>query len=99
MSTLLHDLRFALRLLVKTPGFSLAAIAILALGIGVNTGVFSLVYEVIFSPRAFPRAAEVVQIHTQDRKTKDSRSFSYPAFAVIRDQGTAFRDVLAHAST
>lgn len=99
MPTLLPDLRFALRLLAKTPGFSVAAITILALGIGVNTGVFSIVYEAIFSPRPFPRAAEVVQIHTRDQKTKDSRAFSYPAFAEIRAHNTAFRGVLAHAST
>ncbi len=99
MHTLLQDFRFALRLLAKTPGFSATAIAILALGIGVNTGVFSLVYEAIFSPRAFPRAAEVVQIHAVNAKTKDSRAFSYPAFHEVRENRTAFRGVLAFANT
>ncbi|MES2692098.1 MAG: ABC transporter permease [Verrucomicrobiota bacterium] len=99
MPTFLRDLRFALRLLAKTPGFSCTAIAILALGIGVNTGVFSLVYEAIFSPRAFPRAEEVVQIHAVNAKTKDSRAFSYPAFREIRETRAAFRGVLAQANT
>jgi hypothetical protein len=67
MPTLLADLSFALRLLSTTPGFSLTAVAIMALGIGVNTGVFSLVYEAIF------RAAEVVEVHAVNAKTAGSR--------------------------
>ena len=99
MHTLLQDLRFALRLLVKTPGFSIATIAILALGLGVNTGVFSLVYEILFRPPGFPRPAEMVQIHAQEKRTKDSRGFSYPAYAALRSQAGAFRGVLAYSAT
>jgi predicted permease len=99
MNTLLHDLRFALRLLGKAPGFTVTAILILALGIGVNTGLFSVVYEMLFGSRGFPRPAEVVQIYSQNRKTQDSRAFSYSAFTDIRSENEAFAGVLALSST
>src|SRR5688500_8300309 len=99
MNTLLHDLRFAFRLLGKAPGFTVTAILILALGIGVNTGLFSVVYEMLFGSRGFPRPAEVVQIYSQNRKTQDSRAFSYSAFADLRSRNEAFTGVLALSST
>lgn len=99
MNTLLQDLRFAFRLLAKTPGFTIMAILILALGIGVNTGLFSVVYETLFGSRGFPRPGEVVQIHAQNRKSRDSRAFSYPAFTDIRANNGVFTGVLALTMT
>ena len=58
MSSLLHDLRFSLRLFTKAPGFTAAAVAVLTLSIGVNTGVFSIVNELLFSPRAWDSMKE-----------------------------------------
>src|SRR5688572_1182008 len=99
MNTLLQDLRFAFRLLAKTPGFTAMAILILALGIGVNTGLFSVVYEPLFGSRGFPRPGEVVQIHAQNRKNGDSRAFSYPAFTDLRAHNDVFTGVLALTAT
>jgi len=97
MSTLLQDLKFSLRLLAKTPGFTLAAIAVLALGIGVNTGIFSVVHAFVFSARPFPKSAEIVQLYTQDTKNpKDYRLFSYPTYRDLRDQTGTFSGLLAH---
>jgi predicted permease len=98
MSTLLQDLKFSLRLLGKTPGFTATAIAVLALGIGVNTGIFSVVHALVFSARPFPRAERVVQLYTQDRKDpKKFRSFSYPTYRDLREQSSRqFSDILAH---
>lgn len=97
MHTLLQDLKFSLRLLVKTPGFTLTAIAVLALGIGVNTGIFSVVHAFVFSARPFPRAEQVQQLYTQDTKNpKKYRLFSYPTYRDLRDQTGTFSGVLAH---
>ena len=65
MSTLLQDLRFALRLLMKNPGFALMAAIIMALGIGANTAIFSIVNKVLIEPLPFRNVDRVVQIwHT-----------------------------------
>jgi predicted permease len=97
MNALLSDLRFSFRMLAKSPGFTAAAIAVLALGIGVNTAIFSLVDEMIFSPRPYQDERQIVQVYTQDTKNpKRFRGFSYPTYRDIREQNTVFTDVLAH---
>ena len=97
MDTLLRDLRFSLRLLVKTPGFTTAAVAVLALGIGANTAIFSIVRELVFSPRPFPDAAQVVQLYAQDKKDPQRfRQFSYPTYRDLCEQNTVFSGLLAH---
>jgi predicted permease len=97
MDTLLQDLRFSLRLLTKTPGFTIAAITVLALGIGANTAIFSVVRELVFSPRPYPDEARVVQLYSQDTQNPQRfRGFSYPTYRDIREQSPAFTNVLAH---
>ena len=98
MNTLLQDLKFSLRLLAKTPGFTLTAIAVLALGIGVNTAIFSMVDELVFSPRPWPAEKQVVQLYTQSEKDqKNFRMFSYPAYKELQQQpGAPFTDMFAH---
>ncbi|HUG12473.1 MAG TPA: ABC transporter permease [Opitutaceae bacterium] len=97
MNTLLQDLKFSLRLLTKTPGFTIAAVLVLALGIGVNTAIFSMVHELVYSPRPWPAEKEVVQLYTQDEITpKKFRMFSYPAYKEIQEGNTSFTDIMAH---
>jgi predicted permease len=97
---MLQDLRFGLRLLAKSPGFTLAAIAVLAIGIGLNTAVFSITYSLAFSPRAFERPEQIVQLYTHDRKEPTNyRAFSYPLYRDIAARSDLFATVMAHNLT
>src|SRR6266704_2833971 len=91
-----QDLRFAVRQLFKAPGFTIAAVTVLALGIGVNTAVFSLVNTLFFAPPAYAKPHEVVQLFSQDKKNpKKFRGFSYPTYLDIRNQNTVFSDAMS----
>ena len=93
---MIHDFRFAFRQLIKAPGFTFAAVLVLALGIGANTAVFSLVNTLFFAPPTYARPHEILQIFSQERKDpKKFRGFSYPTYRDIREQNTVFSDVLA----
>ena len=94
---MINDLRYAFRLLLKSPGFSIIAVLTLAFGIGVNTAVFSLVHALLFQAPAYARPAQIVQLFSQNVKDpKVFRGFSYPTFRDIREQNTVFDGVLAH---
>ncbi len=94
---MLHNFRFAFRQLVKAKGFTAAAVIVLALGIGANTAIFSLMDTLLFQPPHYANAAEVVQIFSQDKKNpKTFRGFSYPTYRDIRQQNSVFTDVMAH---
>jgi predicted permease len=93
---MVQDLRFAVRQLFKAPGFTIAAVTVLALGIGVNTAVFSLVNTLFFAPPAYGKPHEMVQLFSQDSKDpKKFRGFSYPTYLDIREQNTVFSDAMS----
>jgi predicted permease len=94
---MIQDFRFAFRQLWKAPGFTIAAVAVLALGIGVNTAIFSLVNVMLFQRPNYARPAEIVQLFSQDKKDpKNFRAFSYPTFRDVREQNTVFSGLFAH---
>jgi predicted permease len=97
---MINDFRFAFRQLWKAPGFTAAAVAVLALGIGVNTAIFSLVNVMVFQPPAYKDPGEILQLFSQDKKDpKNFRAFSYPTYSDIREQNTVFSGLLAHDDT
>ena len=97
MSNVFQDLRHSVRLLFKTPGFSLTAILVLALGIGANAAVFTLVNTLMFKPLAgSERPGQIVGIYSHDHTRPDSyRGFSYPAYTDIRARNHSFSQVMA----
>src|SRR3954451_23732094 len=93
---MIQDFRLAFRQLLKAPGFTVAAVLVLALGIGANTAVFSLVNKLFFDPPGYARPHEMVQLFSQDKKDpKKFRGFSYPTFRDVREQNTVFSDVMS----
>jgi predicted permease len=93
---MIRDLKFAFRQLFKAPAFTIAAVTVLALGIGVNTAVFTLVNTLFFAPPAYVKPHEMVQLFSQDKKDpKKFRGFSYPTYVDVRAQSTVFTDVMS----
>ncbi len=79
MTTLLQDIKFGLRTLAKNPGFTVVAVITLALGIGANTAIFSVVNGVLLNPLPFAQPNRLVALYTRDSKF-DQMSISYPNF-------------------
>ena len=90
-----QDIRFGLRMLRKSPGFTATAILTLALGIGANTAIFSVMDTVILQSLPIRNPNELVVISSVTPRTGQSDSFSYPMYQDIRDKNDAFDGVLA----
>jgi predicted permease len=98
MWTLWQDLRYSARLLGKHPGFTLTAVGVLTLGIGVNAGVFGIINGLMIRPLAGADVpGEVVGVFSKDRTAaRDYRPFSYPGFRDLRDAGGPFAHLAGH---
>ena len=96
MSHLFSDFRHSLRLLAGAPGFSAVAVLILALGIGANTAVFSVVNTLALQPRP-GRIDSLEAVFSRDRDRPESfRDFSYPLYRDLRERRDIFDSLLAH---
>ncbi len=89
MSVMLQDLKIAIRMLVKSPGFTLVAILALALGIGANTAIFSVVNAVLLRPLPFKDSSQLV-VMRETYKLVGNVSVSYPDFLDWRQQSHSF---------
>lgn len=95
MESLIQDLRFGARTLMKQPGFTLIAVITLALGIGANTGVFSLVNTVLLRPLPIAQPERVFEI-TPLREGADIGATSYPVYKDFRDRNDALEGLAAY---
>jgi predicted permease len=91
------DLSYSFRMLTKRPWFTLAAVTVLALGIGANTAVFSLVNLFLLKPLVVGNPRELTGVYSLDNTKPDSyRAFSYPNYADLRAGSGVFSSVAAH---
>lgn len=99
MQNFLQDLRYAVRLLAKSPGVSALAVAALALGIGANTAIFSLINGALLRP--LPGVQEPDQLVTLERTQNGivQYSFGYPDYVDFRDRNNSLAGLAAHCGT
>jgi predicted permease len=103
LSNLGRDVRYAIRTLRHCPGFAVAAIAPIALGIGINTGVFTILYNVAVRPHPVPGGRDLVNVHqefqgVQGRRVHGARAmFSEPEYRTYRDRTKTMSGVTAYS--
>ncbi|HYY56577.1 MAG TPA: ABC transporter permease [Pyrinomonadaceae bacterium] len=97
MGTLVQDLRYGVRMMLKKPGFSIIAILALALGIGANTAIFSVVNAVLLRPLPFTDPDQLVIVWMDNRPMGVNEDIhSYPNYADYRDQNKVFDKLAAY---
>jgi putative ABC transport system permease protein len=96
MNHLWQDVRYGIRMLASKPAFTVAAVLVLALGIGANSAVFSLINAFLLKPLHVQKPEELTGVYSRDTKHPDAyRSFSYPNYVDIRDHNQAFSNLAA----
>ena len=96
MNTLLQDIRYALRLLRKSPAFTAVAVLTLALGIGANTAIFSALYGLIFRPLPYRNASRLVMLWDSNRSTRAEHiQVMEGSFAILQKEAKSFNGMAA----
>jgi len=102
MQSLWKDVTFGLRMLAKSPGFTAIAVITLALGIGANTAIFSLMNQVLLQRLPIKNPDELVLLRAPGPATghissdgDSAESFSYPMYKGLRDSNSVFTGILA----
>ena len=98
MDTLLNDIRYALRTLRQSPAFTAVAVASIALGIGVNTTIFSLVNAVLLRPKQVAHPEQLVDIYTSSGDGSLHSSSSHPDYLDLRSGNKVFTDIAGHTT-
>ena len=94
LEVLMQDLRFAFRTLKRNPGFTIVAVLILALGIGANIAVFSVVNTILLRPLPFPDSHQLVRIVEKDAKNNESgRTYTADATEDFEHMNRSFQSV------
>ncbi|MEY2440204.1 MAG: hypothetical protein QOI34_1589, partial [Verrucomicrobiota bacterium] len=95
---MINDLRYALRMLLKSPGFSIIAIVTLALGIGANSAIFSVIDTVLLRPLPFQHPEQLAMIYSSAPQHPDETRgvHSYPDYVDFRDQNHSFTAMAAY---
>jgi predicted permease len=99
MQTFWHDLALAIRLLRKSPGFAVAAVATLALGIGANATIFSFADALLLRPLRVPEANRIVHVYERRSGSTGAYPLSYADYADYRSQARSFEALAAHYDT
>src|SRR5688572_9486298 len=95
MDTFLQDVRYAFRTLSRSRMFALIAVACLALGIGVNTTIFSVVNAILLRPFGFTNPEELVYLEELNTRSNDDAGVAWPNLVDWRSQSTVFSDIAA----
>jgi len=95
METLLKDIRYGVRILLKRPAFTAVAVITLALGIGANTAIFSVLYAVLLRPLPYPDADRIVRI--DETEGTGGMGVSPPNFLDFRQQNGSFENIAAYS--
>jgi predicted permease len=96
--TFVQDLRYALRMMVKSPAFTMIAVLTLAVGIGANVATFSVVYAVLLRPLPFPQPEQLVRVFDDLRGPNDlDVGMSAPELWDLQDRSGVFQDISAVA--
>ncbi|HXP62708.1 MAG TPA: ABC transporter permease [Dongiaceae bacterium] len=91
MNSLIQDLQFGLRMMRKTPGFTVVAVLVLTVAIGGTTAMFSIINAVLFRPPAVKNPAELVRVYSKEKKAAGTyRDWSYQNYVDLREQNTVF---------
>ena len=100
MDQLLQDIRYGIRMLVKSPSVSIVATIALALGIGANTAIFSVVNAVLLRPLPFPDSDSLMAVYESDLTRGQLRgSYSYANYFDLRDQNQTFEQIACYHSS
>src|SRR5688572_30734625 len=95
MSTLMQDLRYGIRMMRKSPGVTAAALLSLALGIGANTAIFTMVDRVLLRRLPVDEPERLVSFVDASARRSNS-SFSYPFYADLRDRNDVVSGLIAY---
>jgi len=95
MSDLWNDIKHSLHMFIKSPGFTIAAVAALALGIGANTAIFTVVNAVLLKPLSYPDADRIVELELSGPNGNDAIA-SIPKFHIWQQQTSVFKEVAAY---